>query len=133
MRQPFGEKGWKFPIQVDQATGRIRLSDYEDDIAEAIRIILSTAKGERVMRPKFGSRLQGFMFDGTDGTSLALLQSDIAEAIMIWEPRVRDVQVEAKVDKTHSETVNVTISYTVRATNKGHQLLYPVHRLGPHG
>lgn len=133
MQQPFGEKGWKFPIQVDQSTGRIRLSDYEDDIAEAIRIILSTAKGERVMRPKFGSGLQGFMFDGTDGTSLALLQSDIAEAIMIWEPRVRDVQVEAKVDKTHSEMVNVTISYTVRATNKGYQLLYPVHRLGPRG
>ncbi|MFS0918394.1 GPW/gp25 family protein [Brevibacillus sp. 179-C 1.1 NHS] len=133
MQQPFGEKGWKFPIQVDKATGRIRLSDYEEDIAEAIRIILSTAKGERVMRPQFGSGLQGFMFDGTDGTSLALLQSDIAEAIMIWEPRVRDVQVEAKIDKAHSEMVNVTISYTVRATNKGYQLLYPVQRLGSSG
>ncbi|MEJ8546914.1 GPW/gp25 family protein [Brevibacillus borstelensis] len=131
MQDVFGGKGWKFPVQVDRATGRIRLSDVEADIAEAIRLILSTSKGERVMRPKFGCNLKEYMFAGTDGTSLSLLKSDIAEAIAIWEPRVRDVQVDASVDRSDPSKLNVSIRYTTRATNQSYSLIYPMELHGP--
>jgi hypothetical protein len=37
--------GFKFPIQVDPNTGRMRTSSHEEDIKEAIGIILNTRKG----------------------------------------------------------------------------------------
>ncbi len=40
--------GFKFPIQVDPSTGRMRTSSHEEDIKESIGIILNTRRGERV-------------------------------------------------------------------------------------
>jgi hypothetical protein len=45
--------GWAYPLHPD-GRGGIALSRHENDIEESIRIILSTAKGERRMRPNFG-------------------------------------------------------------------------------
>lgn len=45
--------GWKFPLQVTPA-GRIAQSRYEQRVEESIYLILSTARGERVMLPGFG-------------------------------------------------------------------------------
>ncbi len=48
--------GWAFPIGINN-TGNIKMSFFEQSIAEAIRIILGTSKGERVMRPDFGCEI----------------------------------------------------------------------------
>ena len=37
--------GLKFPLQVDPRTGKVALSHYEEDIAEAIGIIIHTSQG----------------------------------------------------------------------------------------
>ena len=50
-------RGLKFPLQVDPRTGMLAMSDQEEDIREAIGIILHTVQGERVMRPDFGSNI----------------------------------------------------------------------------
>jgi phage baseplate assembly protein W len=54
MTQEFLGVGWKFPIELNNA-GEISFSRYEEDIRESIWIILSTAPGERLMRPDFGA------------------------------------------------------------------------------
>ena len=43
--------GWAFPPRIDSATGLPARVSYEEDIRQSILIILTTAKGERVMRP----------------------------------------------------------------------------------
>ncbi|MDD4802457.1 MAG: GPW/gp25 family protein [Syntrophomonas sp.] len=120
-------RGWKFPVQVDSVTGRIMMSDGEEDIAEAIRIILMTFKGERVMRPDFGSRLNDFVFGLTDPTTLGVLESDLRNAIMAWEPRVSKVEVQIQSDKSNSEQLWINIDYTVRSTNNLFNLVYPFY------
>ena len=45
-------RGWGFPPKINQQGG-LALTDEETDIQQAIRIILSTAPGERIMRPTF--------------------------------------------------------------------------------
>ena len=42
--------GWKFPVKVDNVTGKILMSEYEEDIRESIWIILATAKEIFVLR-----------------------------------------------------------------------------------
>ncbi|MCD6482266.1 MAG: GPW/gp25 family protein, partial [Candidatus Izimaplasma sp.] len=61
MKSSFLGTGWKFPIEVDSTTGRIKTVSYEDDIKESIFIILGTGKGERIMRPDFGSNINKYI------------------------------------------------------------------------
>ncbi|NEN85223.1 GPW/gp25 family protein [Paenibacillus elgii] len=103
------------------------MSEYEEDIAEAIRIIVWTAKGERVMRPDFGCGVERFLFGSTDETTMHLLESDIAEAIRIWEPRVHEVEVRAEPDTDDPGKVMIRIQYEVRSTNNLFNQVYPFY------
>ncbi|OXS56185.1 baseplate protein [Cohnella sp. CIP 111063] len=127
MSASFLGRGWKFPIEVDATTGRFLLAEGEDDIAEAIRIILMTSRGERVMRPDFGCGLRDFAFGTTDETTLRLLETDITQAITVWEPRVTDVEVTAKLDPSHPGKLSIGISYVVRSTNNLFNQVYPFY------
>lgn len=127
MSEAFLGRGWKFPIQVDPATGRIRMSEYEEDIAEAIRVILGTTQGERVMRPSFGCGVQEFVFGLTDDTTLHLLQTNIGEAIRNWEPRVHEVDIQAIPEADDPAKVMIHISYLVRTTNNLFNQVFPFY------
>jgi phage baseplate assembly protein W len=118
-------RGWSYPVSVEKATGRVNLSEYERDIAEALRIILSTRQGERVMRPDFGSSLHEYVFDPIDFNTATLIQKAAKDAITQWEPRVKDVEVEASFPESAEGGFVLNISYTVRATNSMHNLVYP--------
>ena len=48
-------KGWNFPAAPDDS-GAIAMALYEEDVRQAVRIILGTSPGERVMRPGFRGR-----------------------------------------------------------------------------
>ena len=50
----FMGRGFSFPFRVDPSTNRIAMSSAGQDVEEAIRIILRTNLGERVMLPEFG-------------------------------------------------------------------------------
>lgn len=120
-------RGWKFPVEVDPATGKILMSEAEDDIAESIRIILWTAKGERIMRSDFGCGVQNFMFSLSDTTTFRLLKTNIEEAIRIWEPRVNDVDVEVQPDDSNPGRLNMRVTYRVRSTNNLFNQVYPFY------
>ena len=57
--------GLSFPLTVDRRGG-IALASGETDVDQAIEIILSTAPGERPMRPEFGCGVHDFVFDTID-------------------------------------------------------------------
>ncbi|MBD2867584.1 GPW/gp25 family protein [Paenibacillus arenilitoris] len=127
MAASFLGKGWKFPVQVDATTGRIRMAEGEEDIEESIRIIIRTSKGERLMRPDFGCGLRDFVFGTTDETSLRLIASDVKEAIRVWEPRVKDVDVEVKPDRLNNGRVLMSVTYAVRSTNNLFNQVFPFY------
>lgn len=119
--------GWKFPIQVDKTTGRIKTSSYEEDIKEAIKIIIMTRKGERVMKPEFGCNLQNYVFDILNNTTLNSMKRDILEALILWEPRIIEPEVNINFDNKEKNKVNIEISYKVRSTNNQFNLVYPYY------
>lgn len=127
MSASFLGRGWKFPVSVDATTGRFLLSEGEEDIAEAIRVILMTSRGERVMRPDFGCGLRDYVFGTMDETSLRLMESDIREAITVWEPRVRDVEVTVSVDDSREGRLSISVTYIVRSTNNLFNQVYPFY------
>jgi len=123
----FMGRGWKFPIEVDEATGRIKQTQHEDDIAEAIRIIIWTGKGERLMRPDFGCGIERFLFEGNDDTTLHLIEAEILDAIRMWEPRVHEVEVRVQRDAANAEKLLIHVQYAVRTTNNLFNQVYPFY------
>jgi phage baseplate assembly protein W len=118
--------GWAFPFRISPSGG-IALQRHERDIDEAIRIILSTAKGERHMRPQFGCGIHELVFAPNNATPAGLVESYVEEAIGWWEPRVEVLEVNVDTDDDERNLLIITIHYRVRATNDERNLVYPFY------
>ena|SRR5918911_4832855 len=129
--------GWAFPPRVD-ARGRIALARQERDVEEAMRIILLTPKGQRVMRPEFGCRIHDLAFSPNNATLMGLASYYVEEALTMWEPRIRVEEVKARVDREHPERLLIDVTYQIKATADRRSLVFPFYRLpgeeqaGPH-
>ena len=120
-------RGLKFPLQVDPRTGKIAMSDQEEDIREAIGIILRTGKGERVMRPDFGADTIDYAFAPMSSSMINSVSRDLQLILLEQEPRIKDVEVTCEQLDQHSGAVVVHISYTVRSTNNRYNHVYPFY------
>jgi uncharacterized protein len=126
MAKEFLGIGWKFPTSLD-SDGKIAMSEYETDIKEAIKIILGTAKGERVMRPDFGCGIHDFVFSPVNKATLSLVENTVREGLTFWEPRIELIKVEAIPEVSAEEKLLVSIDYRVRVTNNRFNLVYPFY------
>src|SRR3977135_3594591 len=87
--------GWKFPLQVT-ASGGIAQARYEQRIEESIYLILSTAKGERVMLPDFGCGIHELVFAPNNSTTLTVVVQTVREALVAYEPRIDVLDISAE-------------------------------------
>jgi phage baseplate assembly protein W len=117
--------GWRFPVALE-ASGEIALSTTEDDVRESVRIILGTDPGERVMRPDFGAGLRALVFAPINSTTIALAQHRVKQALILWEPRIDDIDVQVEADPAQGRLV-ISIRYRIRATNTFYNLVYPFY------
>ena len=118
--------GIAFPLQVDRRGG-IALASDETDVDQAIHLILSTAPGERPMRPEFGCGVHEFVFDTVDATTVARMEDEIRAALDRWEPRVEVVDVDFDLAAVDRGELVITITYRLRATNHVRNLVYPFY------
>ena len=118
--------GWSFPPRL-AADGSIGTVAYEEDIQQAIRIILFTNHGERVMRPDFGAGLNDFLFEPINTTTLALIKTRVEEALIDWEPRIIVEKVDVTADANELGKLLIEVNYRVRVSNTQHNLVYPFY------
>jgi phage baseplate assembly protein W len=117
--------GWAFPVGVEPAGGIALASDAED-IRQAIRIILGTSPGERLMRPEFGAGLNSLVFEPINTTTRALAKHHVEQALIRWEPRIDSITVEV-TEEARRGRLMIDIGYRVRATNVFYNLVYPFY------
>jgi hypothetical protein len=118
-------QGWKFPIAAE--SGAIVRSDADAGIDESIWLILGTAKGERAMRPDFGCGIHDLVFSLNNAATVGRVVEEVEDALVLWEPRIDVLSVEATAPDDHPETLMISISYRVRATNNVFNLVYPFY------
>jgi hypothetical protein len=139
--------GWSFPVQPD-ASGAALLVEFEEDIRQAVLLILETGLGERVMRPDFGAGLQELVFEPLNATTIALVQHRVEQALITWEPRIDQIEVSVTAGGAGSEFppqkggklrpktgpnprsgtwLDIEIEYRIRATNTFYNLVYPFY------
>lgn len=65
------------------------------DIDQAIRIILTTPKGSDPHRPEFGADILQYV-DRPEIEATPYLIAEIADAILLWEPRIELVSIQPR-------------------------------------
>ena len=118
--------GWAFPPRLE-ADGTVAEAAYEEDIRQAIRIILFTNRGERLMRPDFGAGLKDFVFEPVNTTTMALVETRVRESLIAWEARIDVQEVTVTTDRVERFKLLIDVNYRVRATNSQHNLVYPFY------
>jgi phage baseplate assembly protein W len=118
--------GVSFPLRVDRLGG-VALSSGDEDVREAIMVILGTAPGERPMRPEFGCGIHNSIFDSIDAAMLGRIEHDIWEALDRWEPRIELLNVDFDLSRVGDGVLVIELTYVVSATNDVRNLVYPFY------
>ena len=122
----FVGRGFSFPMGVN-TDGGIRMTRGPEDLDASMRVILSTAPGERLMRPQFGCRIWDLIFEPVNFNTLGQMAEAAGEAIAQWEPRIDVLDIDCVPDSLDPYLVNIDITYKVRATNDRRNLVYPFY------
>jgi uncharacterized protein len=123
--------GWSFPVGVD-ATGQIALVSGSREVEQAMQLILSTYPGERPMRPRFGSKLRDFIFDGATWENSAAIAAEVRASLRQWEPRANVAEVVVTPEADAPGVLMIDILYTVKGTNDPRNLVFPFYTIPAH-
>jgi phage baseplate assembly protein W len=118
--------GWAFPPQIDPQGG-LALTNSRSELDQAILIILSTAPGQRVMRPTFGCRLHELVFAPNNAYTAAQARRFVEEAIGMWEPRITVHRVDVGPDPAETSRLLIEIEYEIKATHDRRSLVHPFY------
>ena len=119
-------RGWAYPLGVD-ARGGIALAEGDEEIRQAILLIVRTRRGARVMRPEFGCRIWELLFAPNDSATWTMAGHHVREALGWWEPRIEVDDVRTTADPGNPAAVEVEVDYTIRATHDRRSLVFPFY------
>lgn len=130
MANPIIGSGWNFPPRLNER-GTMALTADDNEIEQAIAIILGTVPGQRVMRPEFGCRIHELVFAPNNSATAGLAGRYVVEALGRWEPRIELQRVEASPDLDSPNQLLISIEYRVAATHSNRSLVYPFYLIPP--
>ena len=119
--------GWRFPVK--PVGGRLQFAKYEDDVEQAIQIILLSERGERPMLPEFGGGLRRYLFEPNSPATRHDIEHTVRDALVDWEPRITVERVEVTSDTEQPNLLLIHVDYVVRATNSFYNRVYPFYLL----
>ena len=98
-----------YPLRANEGLGRFRRLSLGEEVAQSVRLILTTRRGERPLRPKFGAGLDRFAFEGLGLTTQNLIRREVIACLERWEPRAMDPEVSfQRLEKEGKLLVNVS-------------------------
>ena len=123
--------GWSFPpeFQKDVDVLGLKMVAEGEDIAESLRILLSTSPGERVMQPSYGCGLRTKVFGIINQSSVTEIRDIIERAVLFFEPRVELEDIEIDTDDALEGKLKINLTYRVRKTNTRSNIVYPFYFL----
>lgn len=102
-----------FPITFDE-NGGAQLNGHDEDIRQSLTLLLSTRRGERLLRPEYGCDLMQFAFESVNYSLISRIRSEITQSIAQFEPRVENVSVSVDGDSGDAGALVILIEYRVR-------------------
>lgn len=124
--KPFLGKGWGFPPTFTIEGRSVEMVRAETDIKQCLEILLQTIPGERIMQPRFGSELTALLFEPMDVTFSTYIKDRIANAILLYEPRI--VLDNIEITQVPNEgRIDIEVIFTVTATNTRNNIVFPFY------
>ena len=105
--------------------GRLVYLEGDEKIRQSIWLILSTAPGERQMRPDFGCGIHDLVFESNTAALHGLIQAQVREALVRWETRIDVIDVRVEVAPEARNYLLIRIDYRIRSNNAFFNLVYP--------
>jgi len=93
-------------------------------VRQAIRILLSTVPGERVMRPEYGCNIHRLLFAPNEDTTAGLAIHYVSQALRRWEPRIDLIAVDATASPDDPARLDITVDYRLKATQEHESFVY---------
>ena len=119
-------RGWAYPVAF-APDGDAAMAAADEDIRQAVLVILQTEPGDRVMRPDFGVGLRSLVFEPMNTTTRSLVKHEVQQALIAWEPRIDVTEVTVTADPAGRATLLIQIHYRIRETNTFYNLVYPFY------
>lgn len=116
--------GVSFPFR-PTPEGRLKFTSGEEKIRQSVWIILSTAPGERLMRPEFGCGIHDLVFQPNTAALRGAVREAVRAALVRYEPRIDVVEVRVESPPDQHNHLLIHIDYKVRANNAFYNLVYP--------
>jgi len=117
-------KGLAFPLGVGPH-GRIATASGEVKVEQSIWLLLSTALGERAMRPALGCAAHDALFEPSNPTTIARIVEEVRRTLVAQEPRIDVLDVAGETSKSESGILLIRIDYRLRSNNAMANLVYP--------
>jgi phage baseplate assembly protein W len=115
-------RGWSFPVH--PAPDGLAFAEGPEKVRQAIRIVLDTEPGERIMRPTFGCGLRRYLAQPNSAATRAQIRRDVETALAAWEPRIQTTRVEV-TPGDEPALVEIAIAYVHLRTGRADNLVYP--------
>ena len=119
--------GWAFPPAFDRRTrGGVMVSGVTD-VEESMRILLTTAPGERIMHPTYGCGLRRMVFETMNDSTLTEIRSLIQQAILFFEARIALNAIDIDTSGLYDGVLRIQLDYTLRSSNSRHNFVFPLY------
>ena len=79
------------------------------------------------MRPDFGCRVHELIFAPNNQNTASLASFYVQEALVKWEPRIREVYVDAQPDPMNDNALQIDVRYKVIVTNSVGNMVFPFY------
>jgi phage baseplate assembly protein W len=119
-------KGLRFPVSIN-LNGGVSSSQLEENVRQSLFVILGTAPGERVSRPRWGCRIHDLMFAPNNPVTAARAEVYCEEAIYKFEPRIEKVSCRALPNPDEPNRLDIRIQYVIAGKNVERNLVFPFY------
>ena len=119
-------RGWSFPPSFIKGENEVQMTEAEYNIKDSLFIILSTAVGERIMQPEFGSNMDKLLFEPLSTTFSTYITEQIRNAILYFEPRITLDSIDYTPDELNGK-MDLTLNYTINGTNTRSNIVFPFY------
>ena len=122
--------GQGFAMNSAEASSLFAPLEGADLVEQSIRLILSTTRGERIMRPDFGCSIHEVVFEPNSKETASQITFYVKDALDKYEPRIEVQEVTVEANQTQRNYLDIHIAYTIKTTNSSRNLVYPFYLEG---
>ena len=120
-------RGFAFSPKLEHRWGKFRGVEADEDVREAIRIIIGTAPGERVMRPDFGCGIHNLPFSAISSQLVEDIRRTVTEALTRFEARIDVLGVKVDASSSLNGVLQIELEYRMRTTNQRGNFVFPFY------